>query len=166
MGHRVGVPSADPIPILRRLGGCGRRAVLLDEGVTERGLARAAAAGHVRRIGRGVYAAPGADAAILAAVRCGGLLTCDSGAGALGLAVFGPARRIHVATRNNPVGIASPVVLHRSHARRYDGPVRSTSMASAGSTCSSRAFWSWSSMGSSTTRTGRITATIGGAGTR
>ncbi len=123
MGHRVGVPSADPVPILRRLGGCSRRAVLLDEGVTERGLARAASAGDVRRIGRGVYAVPDADAAILAAVRCGGLLTCDSGAGALGLAVLGPARRIHIATRNNPVRMASPVVMHRGHARRYDGPL-------------------------------------------
>ena len=50
MRHRVGVFSADPVPILRRLGGCSRRAVLLDEGVSERGLARAAAAGHVRRL--------------------------------------------------------------------------------------------------------------------
>jgi len=65
----VGVFSADPVPILRRLGGCSRRAVLLDEGVSERGLARAAAAGHVRRFGRGVYALPGADAAILAGSR-------------------------------------------------------------------------------------------------
>ena len=123
MRHRVGVPSADPVPILRRLGGCSRRAVLLDEGVSERGLARAAAAGHVRRFGRGVYALPGADAAVLAAVRCGGLLTCASGAGALGLSVLAPVRRVHIATRNHPVGLAAPVVLHRGRAGRYDGPL-------------------------------------------
>jgi len=123
MRHRVGVFSADPVPILRRLGGCSRRAVLLDEGVSERGLARAAAAGHVRRFGRGVYALPGADAAILAAVRCGGLLTCASGAGALGLSVLAPTRRVHIATRNNPVGLTAPVVLHRGRSCRYDGPL-------------------------------------------
>ena len=67
------------MPILQRLGGCSRRAVLLDEGVNARGLARAAAAGHVRRCGRGVYALPGADPAIVVAIRCGGLLTCASG---------------------------------------------------------------------------------------
>jgi hypothetical protein len=121
--HRVGVPSADPVPILQRLGGCSRRAVLLDEGVSERGLARAAAAGHVRRCGRGVYALPGADPAIVVAIRCGGLLTCASGAGALGLAVLAPAGRIHVAARNNPVGLTWPPVLHRGRARRYDGPL-------------------------------------------
>ena len=123
MRHRVGVFSADPVPILRRLGGCSRRAVLLDEGVSERGLARAAAAGHVRRFGRGVYALPGADAAILAAVRCGGLLTCASGAGALGLSVLAPTRRVHIASRNNPVGLTAPVVLHRGRSCRYDGPL-------------------------------------------
>jgi hypothetical protein len=117
------VLSADPVPILQRLGGRSRRAVLLDEGVNARGLARAAAAGHVRRCGGGVYALPGADPAIVVAIRCGGLLTCASGAGALGLAVLTPARRVHVATRNNPVGLTWPPVLHRGRARRYDGPL-------------------------------------------
>ena len=121
--HRVGVLSADPVPILRRLGGCSRRAVLLDEGVSEHGLARAAAAGHVLRCGRGGYALPGADPAVMVAIRCGGLLTCASGAGALGLAVLAPTRRAHVATRNNPVGLTWPAVLHRGRARRYDGPL-------------------------------------------
>jgi very-short-patch-repair endonuclease len=117
------MPSADPVPILRQRGGCSRRAVLLDEGVSERGLARAAAAGHVRRVSRGVYALPEADAAIVAAVRCGGLLTCSSRAAALGLAVLTPARRIHLATRNNPVGPTSSVILHRSRVRQHPGPL-------------------------------------------
>ena len=122
--HRVGMLSADPVPILQRLGGCSRRGVLLDDGVSERGLARAAAAGHVRRCGRGVYALPGADPAIVVAIRCGGLLTCASGAGALGLAVLAPARRIHVATRNNPVGLTWPPVLHRGRVRPTTGRYR------------------------------------------
>src|ERR1700745_3763665 len=92
MRHRVAVFSADPVPILRRLGGCSRRAVLLDEGVSERGLARAAAAGHGPRLGRG-------------------------------LACLAPPRRVHIATRNTPVGLTAPVVLHRGRSCRYDGPL-------------------------------------------
>jgi very-short-patch-repair endonuclease len=123
MRDRDAVSSSDPIPVLRRLGGSARRADLLAEGVTDRGLVRAIRAGLVRRVGRGVVTLRDADPMILAAVRCGGLLTCNSAAGVLGLSVLRRGGRTHVASQNYLPGRGSEVILHRRRATRYAGPL-------------------------------------------
>lgn len=90
--------------------------------MTERGIARAERDGRIARAAHGVYALPGADPAILAAVRAGGLLTCDAAAQALGLATGVRSARPHVVTRNRSADRLR-IVRHGWRAEHADGPL-------------------------------------------
>ncbi|MFJ4209563.1 type IV toxin-antitoxin system AbiEi family antitoxin domain-containing protein [Paenarthrobacter sp. NPDC089675] len=70
----------DPEEFLRRRLGSARTAALRKAGFSERTLAAAVASGKLRRVQRGVYGLPGADAHVLAAYQANGRLTCISAA--------------------------------------------------------------------------------------
>lgn len=66
-------------------GGAARREALRADGVTDRQLDRAVRAGTVRRVGRGGYALPGADPALVAAAAVCGVVSHASAARLHGL---------------------------------------------------------------------------------
>lgn len=83
------------VGVLEQLGGAASWRQLRRAGVSWYVLWRALQEGRVDRLRRGVYALPGADAAVREAVRLGGVLCCTSAALALGLPVL-VAQGVHV----------------------------------------------------------------------
>lgn len=84
------LPSRDAPPVdvetaLASRQGVGRRAGLRSDGVTDRDLDRAVRSGVVQRVGRGGYALPGADPALIAAVAVHGVVSHASAARLHGL---------------------------------------------------------------------------------
>lgn len=78
-------PAMDVDTALASRRGVGRREGLLVDGVTDRQLDRAVRAGIVHRVGRGGYALPGADPALVAAVAVCGVASHASAARLHGL---------------------------------------------------------------------------------
>lgn len=70
----------DPVVALGASGGVAEWRALRRQGVPWHALDRARASGLVLRLGRGTYALPGADPALVAAVRLGGVLALGSAA--------------------------------------------------------------------------------------
>lgn len=89
------------IGVLRQLGGVASRAAILAAGVTAWELGAACHAGTVIRIRRAWYALPGADPAVAAAVRVGGMLTCTSLLRSEGVWAPGSGEDLHVSVAAN-----------------------------------------------------------------
>lgn len=86
---------------LRRGGGCLRRRDLVHGPAAARELDRLLEAGAVHRVGRGVYALPGADEDAVVARLAGGLLTCVSAAVHLGLPLLTRPTGAHVVVHSS-----------------------------------------------------------------
>lgn len=86
---------SDIARVLDQLGGIGRRAQLLDRGVSRPDIDHALARGAVIRVRQGVYATPAVDPAVLSAARHGGEVACGAALRAHGVWVLSdehPAR--------------------------------------------------------------------------
>ena len=68
----------EPIGTLQILGGVASRTQLIEAGVTEYAIGRARHAGEILRVRRAWYALPSADREVVAAVRVGGMATCQT----------------------------------------------------------------------------------------
>ena len=117
------VQRSDPVDVVLRAGGWATTATLRDL-VTARDLAAAVAAGRLERVTRGVYALPRLRPEFAAAARLGGVVSHESAAALLGIALVDQPAAIHVtvphgaARRERPEG----VVVHQSR-RWRDGDV-------------------------------------------
>jgi very-short-patch-repair endonuclease len=68
----------DPVTLVRSLGGIAPGSALRSRGISQDRLDRAVSSGAVRRVRRGWFATPDADAACVLAVAAGGTLSCVS----------------------------------------------------------------------------------------
>ncbi|GIG28952.1 DUF559 domain-containing protein [Cellulomonas marina] len=105
----------DLLARLAERGGCARTADLVRGRTGERALAAAAAAGAVRRVGRGLYALPDAAREVVAARALGGRLTCLTVLAASGVPLLSRTLVPHVELaphRGSRRGARSGVALH------------------------------------------------------
>jgi very-short-patch-repair endonuclease len=93
---------------------------LRDGGLTTRQIARHVAGGRLARLRRGVYAEPGADPVVIAAVRTGGRLTCVSALALTGAWTM-PSADVHVRVATGVSVTRGPGQrLHWTHERLDD----------------------------------------------
>ena len=115
----------DAVAALQRAGGWATTTRLLGS-VTARDLAAAVAEERVVRVGRGIYALPSLRPEFAASARLGGVVSHESAAQLIGIALVRPPELIHVtvphgcARRERPPG----VVVHQTR-RWCDGDVES-----------------------------------------
>lgn len=111
---RVKLRSVDPCTALAVFGGAARWTRFRAYGVSERELRRAVVAGRVLTLGRGRYALPGADPALVEAVRHHGVASHTSAARLHGLALWRPVDVIDVTVARGSRPVPAPGVrLHR-----------------------------------------------------
>ncbi|HLT84120.1 MAG TPA: DUF559 domain-containing protein [Phototrophicaceae bacterium] len=87
----------DVVERIRHFGGAAKRSDLARTAADRRAVAAAVARGALRELGGGWVAAPEADAAVVAARRLGGVVTCVSAAPFYGLQVLEAPERPHIA---------------------------------------------------------------------
>ena len=105
----------DPVLALSLRGGSARWSDL-GRDVARGTLLRAVDEGRVLRPGRGVFALPGAEPAQLAALRVGGVLSCQTAAAARGWSLLRPPGAIHLEVAAGSRRTLRGAVLHRSGA--------------------------------------------------
>lgn len=87
----------DPAYLLERFGGIARGNTLQNHGCSRTRLASATKAGDIRRLRKGVFALPTADAGVVAAAEHGGALTCAAALRSHGIWVLPvPDGQVHV----------------------------------------------------------------------
>lgn len=107
----------DPITALAAFGGAARWARLCQCGVSERDLRQAVASAGVLSVGDGGYVLPGADPALVAAVRLGGVASHASAARLHRLDLWRPIDGIDVTVRRGSHPQSCRVRVHRVNLR-------------------------------------------------
>ena len=112
-GRSGTVPLVDPELALSLRGGSARWSDLARD-VARSTLLRAVRDGRVQRPGRGVFALPGAEPVQVAALRVGGVLSCQSAAAARGWSLLRPPTAVHLQVAAGSRRTLRGAVLHRS----------------------------------------------------
>lgn len=102
----------EQVMVLR--GGVARRRDIVNAGISARRLQRAIDNGQVIKLGRGVYASPGADDAIVRAATLGGELACISAAEHIGLWVLRKPTLLHLCVDHGRSIADTDVRVHRA----------------------------------------------------